>query len=1662
MPFRRYRAVDAGAPGAGSAGEGPRAGGPLSVQPSFRQRLAIGVAAALAGASAALAVAAPGSPLVGDVQQPAFPTVSDEVQGPAADLDVADFDRDGARDVVVALPSWTAFGASQPAFGVLDGVRGARTLRPRDPGQNVSGGVTDVTVGDVDLDGDDDLVTVGDTQLSPVRNDGGSFAESDVDGLLTLPSPGSAVALSDSDRDGDLDAFVATPGTDTLQRFDGDPFGSGFSTRTGITVGTDVHEALLADLDGNGWDDLVLSRWAGGNTVDVRLNDRGVFSPTGTSVPGGPAERVEVVDQDQDGDLDVLAAMFDGGVDVLRNDGGVLTRAHLVDGNAVSGVGQSDLDRDGTPDLASSDVGGSLVVHAGQGPGTFGPADAISLASPRDIVTGDQDRDGRPDLVVGTGDHRAPVAIVGNLSAVAAPNALGRPADEQGSGSMSDPVQADVDRDGRLDVVAGTDDGLVVVRRGRDPLEVTLGEPPRDVAVADVNRDGAPDLLAALPARVAVAYAGADGFTVDEVPAGGDLVAIDSGDMDRDGDEDVVLVDRAGAGGPGVYQLRNDGNGRFPGTPSLDVGGSAFVDVAVADLDRDGLIDYATLDREPDAAAGWSLHRETDGWITSSFGTGSGAAPAGRLTVGDVDGDGWPDLAYPVALHDETAGDGGPVPRGGVDVWRGAGRFSRTLDTVGRDLVATGVAFGDVTRDGRGDLVLSGRDARDDTPRLAVLRDTGVAYEPWRSADLDVASSSGAFVDDVDRDGFLDALVAVPDALRVVRTLDDDAAPGVTFTPVPALTRSPDVTWTFTVDDDGPTAVTCELDTARVDCTSGSVAATALPDGPHTLRVTAVDAASQSTTEASTVTVDGTAPSADVSGAPPLTRSRRPALPFTSDDPTATAQCALPGFSASLVPCASPFVPGVDLPDGTYELEVTVTDPAGNASNGRAPFRVDTTAPAVMLTGVPQGSRNATSETATFTAAGRPDEALTLECRLDGVLLASCTPAGTELTIAGADGPREFAVRVTDPAGNVTDVAATWTFDRTAPPLPSVTGAPSGATQATGATLTLAGGGDTAAFRCTVDARDPAPCGPTLVLSGLTDGTHRVRVVALDAAGNASAETERAWVVDTTAPDLSLGTGPAGRTNATAASLAFDVSDDATRVTCRLDDAAAAPCSSPFEVDDLGADGPKTLRVAAADAQGNAVERSFSFALDRAAPVPSITGGPTGAVSSPDAVFALAATDDDPTVALTCRVGAATEPFEPCGASKTLRSLRDGSYTLTLRATDQAGNAQDAVRTWTVDTAAPTARIASGPSGPQSSREAAFDVEGDPGTTLTCSINDAPVDCDVPVRDLADGTYVFGVVATDAAGNTSPPVMQTFAVDTAPPAAPATEGPPAEVQPGGTSTVTFGSTDPESTFECALDGGGFAPCSSPVTHSGLSPGEHRLAVRAIDRAGNRGVPTETRWRVAAPVVAQEQPQPQPQPPGPPAPPADPPAEQPAPVFQQTVAVKASGKACFTPPRSKTCEPLGDGKLIPIGSVIDTTAKGAFVDLTTAGPDGKLQTARFYEGLFRVGQVPGPKGQITELTLVGPLVCPTTSSKGKARKSAARKKKTRRLWGDGKGNFRTKGRYGAATVRGTKWKVEDLCEGTKITVAVGVVDALDLVRKRTRQLKAGQNVLIKPR
>jgi hypothetical protein len=149
--------------------------------------------------------------------------------------------------------------------------------------------------------------------------------------------------------------------------------------------------------------------------------------------------------------------------------------------------------------------------------------------------------------------------------------------------------------------------------------------------------------------------------------------------------------------------------------------------------------------------------------------------------------------------------------------------------------------------------------------------------------------------------------------------------------------------------------------------------------------------------------------------------------------------------------------------------------------------------------------------------------------------------------------------------------------------------------------------------------------------------------------------------------------------------------------------------------------------------------------------------------------------------------------------------------------------------------------------------------------------------------------------------------------------------------------------------------------------------------------------------------------------------------------------------------------------VPVGSLID--AKGGAVRLTSAANlKGAKQTAIFSRGAFAVRQK-RQRRPVTDLVLNGGdfSSCRRRSS---ARRSAvvnsSRRGARRGLWGRGRGRFRTRGRHGAATVRGTIWFTEDRCDGTLVRVRRGVVSVRDFARKRRVLVPAGHRYLARAR
>jgi hypothetical protein len=277
----------------------------------------------------------------------------------------------------------------------------------------------------------------------------------------------------------------------------------------------------------------------------------------------------------------------------------------------------------------------------------------------------------------------------------------------------------DVNGDRRPDLIIANHDEetvTVLLNDGGRRFHAANGSPfaagpqPNDVAVADMNGDGHADLIIAnhqSPFITVLLGDGTGAFT----PAPGSPYATGSyphphgvavADFTGDGRLDVAVDSW---GNNRVALIEGDGTGRLVGTRQMfPVGRRPYERLRSGDFDHDGHADLVTTNLD-------------DGTVTILLGDGSGAfrnangspfvagAAPWQVAVGDLDGDGYPDLA--VIPYDRDVHDPANVV---VSVLRNDGSGQFHMDSRLRLDGCTGpnaVAIGDVNGDGRQDVAVA-------------------------------------------------------------------------------------------------------------------------------------------------------------------------------------------------------------------------------------------------------------------------------------------------------------------------------------------------------------------------------------------------------------------------------------------------------------------------------------------------------------------------------------------------------------------------------------------------------------------------------------------------------------------------------------------------------------------------------------------------------------------------------------------------------------------------------------------------------------------------------------------------------------------------------------------------------------------------------------------
>jgi hypothetical protein len=512
-----------------------------------------------------------------------------------------------------------------------------------------------VATGDMDGDGDLDLVVGRDGQDAIYLNDGtGSFAWT---GAARSFGSGAttSVAVGDVDGDDDLDVVAGSQGGKALVYLnDGaaNLYTSAVSCNSPpanvrcFGTGTDaIHSVGLGDVNGDG--NLDIAAGKDGQNV-VYLNDGSGSFYTGTVTCASPPTNarcfgtssdttysVALGDVDDDQDLDVVTGNSSQDAVYLNTGTGVFAYGPMdcsdpdiacfgpSGGGWTSSVVLGDMDGDSDLDVAMGMVGQQSALYLNDGSGGFdwpGAERPFALVWEwtTSLALGDVDGDGDLDVAIGNSGtwSGGPNAVYLNDGAASLSDGI-----DFGTGAdyTRSVAAADVDGDGDLDLaVANSGPNIVYLNDGASDLSTagtfgTGGDDTRSVAVGDMDGDGMLDLVVgntpvpmgligqnALYVNDATGQFAWPGSARDFGPPSSTTFAVAVGDVDGDGDLDIAAGNNSE---PNVVYLNNGGGSFYTGTldcaapPTnarcFGTGSDATYSLAMGDIDGDGDLDIA-------------------------------------------------------------------------------------------------------------------------------------------------------------------------------------------------------------------------------------------------------------------------------------------------------------------------------------------------------------------------------------------------------------------------------------------------------------------------------------------------------------------------------------------------------------------------------------------------------------------------------------------------------------------------------------------------------------------------------------------------------------------------------------------------------------------------------------------------------------------------------------------------------------------------------------------------------------------------------------------------------------------------------------------------------------------------------------------------------------
>ena len=620
-----------------------------------------------------------------------------------------------------------------------------------------------IALGDLDGDGDLDIFS-GDTSFHSIWiNDGSGFFTNAGYGT-DLIAGGWDLSVGDIDNDGDLDFVSADFGANKVFKNNGSGVFGSQSLGTSDTVAV-----ALADVNGDTFLDIVAGNTNGQPNI-IWINDgTGTFTDSGQTLGTGETSSVAVADIDGDGDLDIVFGNGDNVTNeantVWTNNGsGVFTDTTQALGNeATYSVALGDIDGDGDADLVVGNYSEPNTVWTNDGGGVFtNTSQTFGKAYTRSIVLHDMDGDNDLDIVAGNGEQQPNVVYHNNGSGIFSDITQPSGIDD----SATSVTLGDIDDDGDLDMVvtARWQSTLIKLNDGNGNYTDTQSLAFSDttsVAFGDVDNDGDLDLVLGrqdffdYSARANLVYFNnGTGTFVDtgQALAGGATTSIALGDVDSDGDLDLI------AGNEGGNKIwLNDGNGTFTDS-GQSLGAYMTWDIVLGDIDDDNDLDII---------AG-NIDFNTLVWLNDGSGSftdaGQALLSAESIALGDIDGDNDLDLVQARGASNRVWTNTGGVFTNSGQLLKDAG-FSSSI------------ALGDMDDDGDLDMVVgnAGVGGLTSIPNTIWINDgSGTFSDSMQTLGSD--DTTTLVIGDIDGDSDLDIVTGnsdgnYPQANRIYRNL---------------------------------------------------------------------------------------------------------------------------------------------------------------------------------------------------------------------------------------------------------------------------------------------------------------------------------------------------------------------------------------------------------------------------------------------------------------------------------------------------------------------------------------------------------------------------------------------------------------------------------------------------------------------------------------------------------------------------------------------------------------------------------------------------------------------------------------------------------------------------------------------------------------------------